>query len=137
MSSGARKKEAQVPELKMPTAFPRSSMGNHSVVALMAAGKLPDSPIPRNTRAMQKPSDRGDKGVAHGGERPYEDGDSITGFCPQLIDHATGEEEANPIGDLKEDDDVSVVVVEDRLMESVGECVPTHKGRAVQQRLDE
>ena len=56
MSKGARKKEAQVPELKMPTALARSSVGNHSVVALMAAGKLPDSPMPRKMRAMQKPA---------------------------------------------------------------------------------
>ena len=31
-------------------------MGNHSVVALMAAGKLPDSPRPRKARATQKPA---------------------------------------------------------------------------------
>ena len=56
MSSGAMKKETLVPELKMPTALARSSVGNHSVVALMAAGKLPDSPRPRKMRAMQKPT---------------------------------------------------------------------------------
>ena len=45
-----------MPELKMPTALARSFTGNHSVVALIAAGKLPDSPNPRNTRATQKPA---------------------------------------------------------------------------------
>src|SRR6202012_5590180 len=53
---GAMKKEALVPELKGPVARARSSEGNHSVVALMAAGKLPDSPRPRRARAMQKPT---------------------------------------------------------------------------------
>src|SRR3984957_4701863 len=55
MRMGAMKKEALVPELKRPVARARSSLGNHSVVALMAAGKLPDSPRPRRARAMQKP----------------------------------------------------------------------------------
>ncbi len=49
------KAEALEPELKRPTALARSSVGNHSVTALMAAGKLPDSPRPRKMRAMQKP----------------------------------------------------------------------------------
>ena len=66
-----------MPELKMPTALARSSVGNHSVVALMAAGKLPDSPRPRKARAMQKPTTRGDQGVAHRGERPDGDGDGV------------------------------------------------------------
>src|ERR1019366_603818 len=52
---GATKNEALDPELKRPVARARSSEGNHSVVALMAAGKLPDSPMPRKIRAMQKP----------------------------------------------------------------------------------
>src|SRR5580658_8780936 len=55
MRSGAMKAEALEPELKSPVARARSSEGNHSVVALMAAGKLPDSPRPRSARQMQKP----------------------------------------------------------------------------------
>jgi hypothetical protein len=47
---------ALVPELKRPTALARSGVGNHSLTALMAAGKLPDSPRPRKMRAMQKPA---------------------------------------------------------------------------------
>src|ERR1700758_1770582 len=54
--TGAMKAEALEPELKKPTALARSSVGNHSVVALMAAGKLPDSPRPRKMRAMQNPA---------------------------------------------------------------------------------
>src|SRR5271167_239604 len=53
--AGAMKADALEPELKRPVARARSSEGNHSVVALMAAGKFPDSPNPRKTRAMQKP----------------------------------------------------------------------------------
>jgi len=56
MRMGAMKKLALEPELKRPVASARSSEGNHSVTALMAAGKLPDSPRPRKTRAMQKPA---------------------------------------------------------------------------------
>src|SRR5271167_471695 len=56
MRIGAMKAEALEPELKRPVARARSSEGNHSVVALMAAGKLPDSPRPRKMRAMQKPA---------------------------------------------------------------------------------
>ena len=53
---GAMKKLTLVPELKRPVAVARSSAGNHSEMALMAAGKLPDSPMPRKRRAMQKPA---------------------------------------------------------------------------------
>src|SRR5271156_6557860 len=54
--AGAIKADALEPELKSPVARARSSEGNHSVVALMAAGKFPDSPRPRKMRAMQKPA---------------------------------------------------------------------------------
>src|ERR1700726_1949578 len=54
-SAGAMKAEALEPELKIPVAKAGSSVGNHSVVALIAAGKLPDSPRPRSARAMAKP----------------------------------------------------------------------------------
>src|ERR1700721_1714201 len=40
---GAMKADALEPELNRPVAKARSSEGNHSVVALIAAGKLPDS----------------------------------------------------------------------------------------------
>src|SRR5215469_17358108 len=53
---GAMSAEALDPELKRPVARARSSEGKNSVVALMAAGKLPDSPRPRKTRATQKPT---------------------------------------------------------------------------------
>src|SRR5271163_4726660 len=56
ISTGAMKAEALEPELKRPVARARSSEGNHSVVALMAAGKFPDSPSPSRMRAMQKPT---------------------------------------------------------------------------------
>src|ERR1700710_2714132 len=56
MRAGAMRAEALAPELKSPTALPRSWVGNHSLTALMAAGKLPDSPRPRKMRAMQKPA---------------------------------------------------------------------------------
>src|ERR1700744_3437238 len=55
MRTGAIKAEALEPELKRPVARARSSDGNHSVVALMAAGKFPDSPRPRKARATKKP----------------------------------------------------------------------------------
>src|SRR5271154_2041088 len=53
--TGAIKAEALEPELKRPVASARSSEGNHSVVALMAAGKLPDSPRPSRPRQIMKP----------------------------------------------------------------------------------
>src|ERR1700744_2187257 len=53
---GATQAAALEPELKMPMALARSSAGNHSVVALMAAGKLPDSPKPRRARQIMKPT---------------------------------------------------------------------------------
>ena len=46
---------AEAPELKIPVASERSRGGNHSAVALMAAGKLPLSPKPRKNRAKAKP----------------------------------------------------------------------------------
>src|ERR1700721_3428664 len=56
MRIGAMKAEALEPELKIPMALARSSAGNHSVVALMAAGKLPDSPRPGRARQIMKPT---------------------------------------------------------------------------------
>ena len=43
------------PALKIPVASARSFFGNHSAIALMQAGKFPDSPSPRATRAAPKP----------------------------------------------------------------------------------
>src|ERR1700712_983967 len=53
--AGAMRAEALAPELKRPKGLPRSAVGNHSLTALMAAGKLPDSPRPRKMRAIQNP----------------------------------------------------------------------------------
>src|SRR6478752_2927706 len=39
------------PELKIPVAWARSFLGNHSATVLMQAGKLAASPKPRNARA--------------------------------------------------------------------------------------
>jgi len=38
------------PALKIPIALPRSFAGNHSDIALVAAGQLPASPTPRRKR---------------------------------------------------------------------------------------
>ena len=43
------------PLLKIPVANARSFLGNHSAVALIAAGKFPDSVIPKKTLAMLNP----------------------------------------------------------------------------------
>ncbi len=40
-----------LPALKIPVAKARSFLGNHSAVALIAPGKLPDSPSPSAARA--------------------------------------------------------------------------------------
>src|SRR6266436_4149415 len=65
MRMGAMKAEALEPELKRPVARARSSEGNHSVVALMAAGKLPDSPRPRRARQIMKPTTIETRNPAH------------------------------------------------------------------------
>src|SRR3954453_20909274 len=39
------------PELKIPVAWARSLLGNHSATVLMHAGKFAASPNPRNARA--------------------------------------------------------------------------------------
>ena len=54
-TSGARIAPTPAPELKMPVASARSFGGNHSAVALIAAGKFPLSPRPRKNRAIPKP----------------------------------------------------------------------------------
>ncbi len=81
--------------------------------------------------------DGGDERVAHGGERPDADGEGVAGLGAELVDHAAGEEEADAVGDLEEDEDVAEVVVEDGLVELVGVEVPAHEGDVVEQRLDE
>ena len=48
--SGARIAPTLAPELKMPVANARSFFGKYSAVALIAAGKLPASPMARMIR---------------------------------------------------------------------------------------
>ena len=55
-ASGATIAPTFVPALKMPVASARSFFGNHSAVALMAAGKFPDSPKPSAARAAANPA---------------------------------------------------------------------------------
>src|SRR5215207_2310094 len=52
---GVRIAPTLLPALKIPVAKARSFFGNHSAVALMAPGKLPDSPKPSAARAIEKP----------------------------------------------------------------------------------
>jgi hypothetical protein len=44
------------PELKTPAANARSLFGNHSAIALTAAGKFADSPSPSANRAAPNPA---------------------------------------------------------------------------------
>src|ERR1041385_2129158 len=53
--AGARTAPTLVPALKIPVASARSLLGNHSATVLIAAGKLPDSPIPSAKRAAPNP----------------------------------------------------------------------------------
>lgn len=54
--SGAKIAPIVVPELKMPTAKDLSFLGKYSAVALIAAGKLPASPMAKTALANMKPS---------------------------------------------------------------------------------
>ena len=54
-TAGATTAPIFAPELKIPVASARSFFGNHSAVALIAAGKFPDSLRPRKPRATPKP----------------------------------------------------------------------------------
>src|SRR3954462_6306441 len=54
--NGARIAPTPAPELKIPVASARSLGENHSAVALIAAGKFPLSPNPRQKRATPKPN---------------------------------------------------------------------------------
>ena len=55
-TSGVAIAPTLVPELKIPVASARSRFGNHSAVTLIAAGKLPASPIPSAKRANMNPA---------------------------------------------------------------------------------
>jgi hypothetical protein len=50
MAGGATTAPAAVPALTMPIAVERSATGNHSAIALVAAGNPPPSPIPSRNR---------------------------------------------------------------------------------------
>ena len=52
---GAKIAPMLVEASKTPVAKARSFFGNHSATVLIAAGKLPDSPIPRPKRAIINP----------------------------------------------------------------------------------
>ena len=55
-SYGAKIAPTLAPELNIPVANERSCLGKYSAVALMAAGKLPASPMAKIIRANIKPS---------------------------------------------------------------------------------
>ena len=55
-SRGATIAPVLVPALKIPVARARSSFGNHSAMALIAPGKLADSPSPSSARAAENPA---------------------------------------------------------------------------------
>ena len=54
--SGANTAPTLAPELKIPVASDRSFLGKYSAVALIAAGKFPDSPKPSTALEKIKPS---------------------------------------------------------------------------------
>src|SRR5918994_6181341 len=57
--NGAATAPILVPELKRPVANARSFSGNHSATVLIAAGKLPASPMPSANRAAMNPATDG------------------------------------------------------------------------------
>ena len=131
-SRGAMSAEAFEPELKRPTALPRSSVGNHSLTALMAAGKLPDSPRPRKVRAMKKPMTELTREWEMEARAQIPMARGVAGFGAKAVDDAAGEEESEAVGELEDDDDVAEVVIEDGLVARVEGEVPTHEWRVVQ-----
>jgi len=66
--------------------------------------------------------------VAHGGERPNGDGNSVADFGSQPINDAGGEEQTDTVSELEGLDDVLVIVVEDNLVGVVENGFPAHKG---------
>ncbi len=62
-TAGARMAPTLEPALKMPVAKARSFLGNHSATVLMAAGKLPDSPMPER-EARDREARRADRASA-------------------------------------------------------------------------
>ena len=79
--------------------------------------------------------DRGDEGVAHGGERPDADGESVSQLGAELVDQASGGQQADAVCDLEVDENVAEVVIEDGVV-GIGR-VPAHEGDLAQARLDE
>ncbi len=77
-----------------------------------------------------------DERVADGGASPDENGEGIAGLGAEPVDDATGEEEADAVGDLKADQDAAVINVVDSLMSGVDAGDPAHEAE-VQERLDE
>jgi len=74
--------------------------------------------------------------VADGGASPDEDGDGVSGLGAELVNDASGEEEADAIGDLEVDEDATEVDVVGGLVSSVDAGDPAHEAE-VQERLDE
>ena len=106
--AGARMAPTFAPELKMPVASERSLWGNHSAVVLRAAGKLPDSPRPREKRAMPNCEHGVGQSVAHGGEAPEGHDDHVADARAHLVNKAPGGEQADGISDHEGGHDVAV-----------------------------
>ena len=117
-----------VPELKSPVANARSFAGNHSAVALIAAGKLPASPIPSAKRAAMNPATDGSVdetehgeqrrrrrtvrrrfGVRHRRDAPHRHRDRESNARADAVDEAAREQQADRVGELEAEDDVGVV----------------------------
>ena len=107
--SGARMAPTLVPELKMPVASERSLCGNHSATVLMAAGKLPDSPRPRQEARDAEFEGGVGQRMAHRGEAPDAHDDDVADAGADLVDNAAGDQQADGIGELEGVHDVAVI----------------------------
>src|SRR5213082_3351159 len=85
-----------VPALKIPVASARSFFGNHSATALIAPGKLADSPSPKSA------------GVADGGDAPGDDRHGEPAPHPYPVEPSPDHEKADRVQCREPGDDVAV-----------------------------
>ena len=130
--SGVTSAPMFVPELKMPVANARSFFGNHSAMALIAAGKLP----PRRGRAGSARGEAGGRAgqhheteagrgveedrrehagevvrarMRHRGDAPQHDGDRVAAAHADAVHDPAGGEQTDRVGELEGEDDRGVV----------------------------
>ena len=108
-AAGATTAPIFAPELNTPVANALSFFGNHSAIALTAAGKIRRLAETEGEPGGAEPCGRARHGVRHGGDAPEDDGDRISDLRPVPVDQPADDKETERVRTLECRDDIPVL----------------------------